>query len=221
MLLCGIDEAGRGPVIGPMVIAGVVIDEKDEHLLKQNGVKDSKMLTAAQRERLFKHITSVAIRYKIVVVPPDEIDRAVEAKEFNLNWLEAVKAVEMINELAPGRVVMDCPSPNIPAFTTYIRERLKWPDKVALECAHHADKNFPVVGAASILAKVTRDEHIERIKKEIGHDFRTGYAHDKDTVEFMKKYWDKYPHIFRHSWSSYQRYAGIGRTKGQKDLKGF
>jgi ribonuclease HII len=220
MLLCGIDEAGRGPVIGPMVMAGVVVDEKDHFTLKEKGVRDSKLLTKLQRERLFKEITSSVLRYKIVVISRDEIDNAVGRKNYNLNWLEADTASVIINELAPGKVIMDCPSPNITAFTNYIRERLKWPDKIAMQCAHHADRDFPVVGAASILAKVVRDEQIERIKKEIGIDFGSGYAHDPVTVEFMKNNWDKYPQIFRHSWASYKRHAKVP-PKGQKGLGEF
>ncbi|MEK6823276.1 MAG: ribonuclease HII [Nanoarchaeota archaeon] len=221
MLICGIDEAGRGPVIGPMVMAGVVIDEADHQKLYDLGARDSKVLSPAQRERLFAIITKTALRYKIVVLDPKDIDAVVGGKGMNLNWFEGNHAAEIINELAPGKVYMDCPSPNLDAFTTYIQQRLKWPQQVALVCAHHADRDHPVVSAASILAKVTRDEHIEALKKKIGVDFGSGYPADPVTVDFLKNNWNKYPEIFRHSWSSYQRYAGIGNKKSQKGLGEF
>lgn len=221
MLLCGIDEAGRGPVIGPMVMAGVVIDEKDSDALRELGVKDSKLLSPAQRERLFSQITKSVMRHKIVILQPKEIDAAVGGKGINLNWFEANAAAELINDLAPGKVVLDCPSPNIAAFSSYIKERLKWPAQVDLLCAHHADRDHPVVGAASILAKVTRDSLIEDIKKQIGVDFGSGYPADPITAEFLKKNWDKHPGIFRHSWASYKRLAGLPAKKGQKALKEF
>jgi ribonuclease HII len=220
MLICGIDEAGRGPVIGPMVMAGVVVDEKDHEMLRAIGAKDSKLLTPLQRERLFKEIVGRVLRYKIVVIGPQEIDKAVMSKGTNLNWLEAEHQVLLVNELAPGTVYIDCPSPNIKAYSAYIHERLKWPDQVKLVCAHHADRDYPVVSAASILAKVTRDEHIERIKKEIGIDFGSGYAADPRTVEFVKEHWQDYPDIFRHSWAAYKRYA-TPATTGQTQLGTF
>jgi ribonuclease HII len=204
-----------------MVMAGVVIDEKDHQKLHDLGARDSKLLTPLQRERLFKTITETALRYKIIILEPKDIDAAVDGKGINLNWFEANHAAEIINDLAPGKVILDCPSPNIAAFSAYIKERLKWPAQVDLVCAHHADRDHPVVGAASILAKVTRDEHIERIKKKIGVDFGSGYPADPKTSEFLKKNWDKYPEIFRHSWASYHRVAGTNKTKGQKGLKDF
>lgn len=221
MLICGIDEAGRGPVIGPMVMAGVVVEEKDHERLREIGARDSKLLTPAQRERLFKEIVSTAIRYKIVVIPAAEIDKALETKGTNLNWLEAQHQVTLINDLAPGRVYIDCPSPNIKAYTSFIHERLKWPEQVEIVCAHHADRDYPSVSAASILAKVTRDEHIERIKQEIGIDFGSGYPSDPRTVEFLEKHWNDYPHIFRRSWAAYKRYASPAKPTGQTSLASF
>ncbi|MEK6942939.1 MAG: ribonuclease HII [Nanoarchaeota archaeon] len=218
MIICGIDEAGRGPLIGPMVMAGVLIDEKDEAKFKAIGVKDSKLLTPFQRKDLFDKIKSISKKYKIIIVQPDEIDDAVFGKGgLNLNWLEANTSVKILNELNPEKAIVDAPSPNIKKYTEYIREKLD-NKKVKLVLEHKADVNYPVVGAASILAKVTRDNEIEKIKKQIGIDFGSGYMSDPKTSEFLKKHHNKFPEIFRKSWAPYQK---IADKKMQKNLSDF
>jgi len=100
VLICGIDEAGRGPVIGPLVMAGVLVDEADLPKLKNIGVKDSKLLTEDKRNELFPKILKIVKKYQIVVVEPEEIDKAVRGHDgLNLNWLEARKSAEIINKL--------------------------------------------------------------------------------------------------------------------------
>jgi len=151
MLICGIDEAGRGPVIGPLVSAGVLIEEKDEAKLKALGVKDSKLLTPQQREILYKKIIAVVKDYNIKILQPFQIDAAVNNPVHNLNWLEADSMAEISNELKPDKIIVDCPSTNIKAFTEYFRKKLKIKAEIVAE--HKADLNHPVVSAASILAK--------------------------------------------------------------------
>ncbi|MBI4148805.1 ribonuclease HII [Candidatus Woesearchaeota archaeon] len=204
MTICGIDEAGRGPVIGPLVMCGVLIQEGEETQLLKLGVKDSKLLSAKQRERICEQLKQ-KYKYCVVEIPPAEIDSAVNGEgPGNLNWLEADKAAEIINTLQPRQAILDCPSPNIKAYTQYLVQRLK--DKsTIMQCAHHADRDFPVVGAASIIAKVTRDARIEEIKKRVGVDFGSGYVADPVTAEFVKSSWSKFPEIFRHSWAPYQK----------------
>lgn len=201
--ICGIDEAGRGPVIGPLVICGAVIEEGEEAALTQLGVKDSKVLTPVQRQRIVE-VLEKKYRFHRIVISPEEIDAAVNGEDsLNLNWLEAKKAVEIINVLNPDSVVLDCPSPNTKAYTSYVRDGLI-NKKVDLRCVHHADRDFVVVGAASILAKVERDRIIENLKKKIKMDFGSGYIADPKTKVFVEKYWDKFPDIFRHSWAPYK-----------------
>ncbi|MEK6849890.1 MAG: ribonuclease HII [Nanoarchaeota archaeon] len=204
--VCGIDEAGRGPLIGSLFMAGAVIDAGQEEVLKQMGVKDSKLLTPKKREQLFEQIKSVLKNYKIVRVGPDEIDDAVNGVGgINLNWLEANKAVEILNGLNADSAIIDCPSPNIPAYTKFIQQKLTVKSK--LLCAHHADTDYVVVGAASILAKVSRDEEIAQLRKKIGVDFGSGYITDPKTKAFVDSYWDKFPEIFRHSWKTFKNAA--------------
>ena len=210
-ILCGIDEAGKGPLIGPLVICAFCIPEEKEEELKKMGVKDSKLLTPLQRRKLAEQLRS--FKHKMIVLSPQEIDEAIlEDNGLNLNWLEALKAVELIDELKPDSAVMDCPSPNIKAYKAYIVERLT--HTTDLLCAHHADADHPVVGAASILAKEKREEEVRKLKQKYG-DFGSGYMADPKTKMFLQENWDKYPEIFRKSWEPYKK---IAKEKGQSKL---
>ncbi len=167
------------------------------------GVKDSKLLSPSARERLFGEIKKVVKDFRILVIPPEEIDAAVESEDGdNLNWLEAKKSAELINALKPGTAYLDCPSTNIAKYTAYVQNLVEAPAKLVAE--HKADAKYPVVSAASILAKVTRDAEIEKIKEKIGIDFGSGYPSDPMTQAFLKKNYGKYPEIFRKSWASWK-----------------
>ncbi len=202
MLLCGIDEAGRGPVIGPLVMAGVVIEEKDISKLESIGVKDSKLLSINERNTLFDKVKKIVKAYKIVVLSSKDVDDVLNSKDMNLNLLEGKTSAEIINKLKPSKAILDCPSTNVKAYKNYVKNLLK--NKIELVVEHKADLNYVVVGAASILAKVTRDSEIEKIKKKIKINFGSGYPSDEVTQEFLKKNWNKYPDIFRKTWSSYK-----------------
>jgi len=217
MNVCGIDEAGRGCIVGPLVICGAMMDEKDLPKLAELGVKDSKLLSPVQREKIAKELPNV-VKFEIIHVPPQEIDDSVNSKNGeNLNWLEAIKSVEIINRLSPEKAFIDCPSPNVKAYHEFIAERL-FHKKVQFKTEHKADSKYLIVGAASILAKVARDAEIEKIKKHVGTDFGSGYMADPRTVVFLEKNWDKHPEVFRHSWTPYQVIAGL---KKQKKLRDF
>lgn len=213
MLTCGIDEAGRGPVIGPLVICGVCADESAEESLKALKVRDSKLLTPKQREALFERIKKAANKFEIIIVEPKEIDLAVlsKKKEDNLNWLEARKSVEIINKLRPDHAILDCPSTNTKAYNDYVNELLK--TKSRLLCEHKADAKYAVVAAASILAKVTRDRMIKELEKKYGK-IGSGYPSDPVTKEFLQKNFNKHPEIFRHSWTTFKRaMEGAGQSR--------
>ena len=216
LLICGIEEAGRGPVIGPMVICGVLIEKEKEKELKRLGVKDSKLLTPKQREKISEEIKKVANDFNIIIVSIDEIDRAVGSDISNLNWLEADKFIETINVLKPDIAYIDCPSNNTSAYKEYILNRIK-NKSTKLIVEHKADQRYPVVSAASILAKVIRDNEIEKIKKKYKIDFGSGYPSDQFTKQFLEKNYNKYP-IFRKSWVSWNN---IAKKNGQKKLSQF
>jgi ribonuclease HII len=214
MIIAGIEEAGRGPVIGPMVMAIACCEEKDEFKLKTMGVKDSKMLTPNQREKLYNEIKDLC-KFELVKIQPEEIDAAVMSEETNLNWMEADKSIILINKLRPDKVILDCPSTNLKAYKDYIMKKLEY--KPILVVEHKADVNYTIVGAASILAKVSRDHEIRKLKAKHGVDFGSGYPSDPLTMEFTLKNFDKYP-FFRHSWDTWQRAKKRG---GQKKIGEF
>lgn len=214
MKICGIDEAGRGPVIGPLVICGVLADEEQEKELMELGVKDSKLLSPVQRERMFDKIKNIVEAYEIVVVDPLEIDSVVgKGKLVNLNWLEADKSIQIINILKPHTAILDSPSPKAEKYAEYIKHRLNARANIIAE--HKADQTYPIVSAASILAKVTRDDLIQEIKKKHNIEFGSGYPSDPMTQVFLQKYWDKFD-FFRKSWESYK-----AAKRGKSQMKLF
>ncbi len=211
MLVIGIDDAGRGPLIGPMILAGVLLTPEQEKLLKNEDVKDSKMLTQAQRVKLSKIIKENSKNYKVVKAFPIEIDEFIESKA-NLNTLEAVKTAEIINSLNDGKekikVVVDCPSINTKSWQNKLMTMIKNPDNLQISCEHKADVHHPSVSAASILAKVVREEEVAKIKSEYKRygDTGSGYPADPVTKAFLKKHGKELADsgIFRKSWQTWK-----------------
>ena len=214
-LIMGLDEAGRGPVIGPLVIAAIIIEESNEYKLKELQVKDSKLLTPKKRSELFPEIKKIAKKFKILKVEPKEIDSFLEADHLNLNWLEARKTADIINELNPDKAFIDCPSPNKIAYSNYIKRFLTVNTELVLD--HKAELKYPVVAAASILAKVSRDAEIRELEKKYGQ-IGPGYQSNPITQKFIKENFDKHPEIFRKSWSTWKNQDN---TKKQKKLDEF
>ncbi|MDP3917428.1 MAG: ribonuclease HII [Nanoarchaeota archaeon] len=200
--------------MGPLVIAGVMVDESNLELLKKLKVKDSKQLTKLQREDLFEKIKAIS-EYLILIVEPEEIDAALNNPDLNLNWLEGLKIAEIINSLEPDEAIIDAPSNNIPAFKEFLKKHIEV--KADLKLEHKADEKYPVVSAASILAKVIRDREIEKIKTEYGN-CGSGYPSDPTTQEFLKENHSKYDKIFRKTWATYKR---VTNSKKQKSLTDF
>jgi len=208
MLVLGIDDAGRGPLIGSMFLAGVLMDVKVEKELKAEGVADSKTLLHPKRVRLAGIIKDASKNFKVVEATPEQIDHAVNSG-LNLNTLEAIKCAEIINFLLTNvkekvKVIVDCPSVNTVAWKTTLVHYLKEKD-IDLHCEHKADANHPSVSAASILAKVAREDSIISLKDKYG-DFGSGYPSDPFTKEFLKKSGKKHGDsgIFRKSWATWK-----------------
>ena len=202
VLVAGVDEAGRGCVIGPLVIAGFLIKEDNLSILAQLGVKDSKLLSPKKREALFKEITRVAEKQYIVKLTPREIDRVVESKRklHKLNRLEAQTMAHIINTLKPDEAYVDAADVFENRFKHHIQEGLTV--KAKITSRHKADKIYPVVSAASIIAKVERDNEIAALKAVYG-DFGSGYLTDQKTMRFLKQWLrtnDEYPDCVRKSW---------------------
>ena len=219
----GIDDAGRGPIIGPMVLAGCLAQEELESEFKEAGVKDSKMLTQKRREQLAELIREKAVDYKLVKIDPEEIDSSLNGG-VNLNKLEAIKMAEVINALNKGdmpiKVFIDCPSTNPHEWTSYLKQHIKKLENLEIISEHKADQNYPVVSAASILAKTLREEEVAKLKKKLGVDFGSGYPADPTTCKFLQDYSKKHEHdgIFRKTW---QTWKNLCSNKKQKKLGEF
>ena len=202
MLVVGVDEAGRGCVIGPLVVAGYLIKEENLPVLAQLGVKDSKLLSPKKREVLFTEITRVAEKHYVVKLAPSEIDCAVESKRklHKLNRLEAQTMAQIINMLKPDQAYVDAADVLEDRFKYHIQEGLTV--KAYITSRHKADRIFPVVSAASIIAKVERDSEIAVLKGAYG-DFGSGYLTDRKTMRFLRQWMqthDEYPDCVRKSW---------------------
>jgi ribonuclease HII len=203
-LICGTDDAGRGPVIGPLVIAGVLIHDYQTSSLQALGVKDSKVLTPKQRERLSKEIMQLALKYTLVELSPGDVDRIVleGTKLKKLNWLEAKAMAEVIGKLRPDVAYVDASDVNEARFAEQISEFL--PKEIKIVSEHHADATYPVVSAASIIAKVHRDETIAKLRDQYG-DFGSGYPSDPKTRLFLSEWIKKretLPDFVRKSWKT-------------------
>ncbi|MCK5449492.1 ribonuclease HII [Candidatus Pacearchaeota archaeon] len=214
--LIGIDDAGRGPVLGPMVLVGVLVESNEEQMIKDWGAKDSKLLTSIQRRELKEKIVS-QFEYHIEVSEPIEIDES-----DNLNYLEAIKTAMIINRLTkdldePVKVVIDCPSVNISSWSNDVQKLIEKQELVSLVCEHKADLNHPVVSAASIIAKEKREDEMGKLRKEFGKDFGSGYPADPKTKEFIRDNFNnpRYKKIIRFSWNTVKR---LVKEKNQQSL---
>ena len=227
-LLGGADEAGRGPVIGPIVMAGVTVKPGVQDKLKAIGVKDSKLLTESKREELFEQVKYLVESYEIIVENAKEVDAALNDPSMNLNKLEAKSSAELIEKLKPDTMILDCPSTNPPAYIEQVKSFYTNNNDTEIIAEHKADMNYPVVAAASILAKVTRDRLIKELEKKaesiIGKKLNigSGYPADPYTKKFLEEYWDKLDEIeegfFRKTWKTYKN---IIKSKSQTGLANF
>jgi ribonuclease HII len=198
-----------------MVMVGLKCSEEDEERLRRMGVKDSKLLSPLQRERLYEQLIE-HFEYELIILTPKEIDEALAHPDLNLNWLEALTTAKLLNLLNADKAYVDCPSNNVEAYTAYLKKHLEV--KTIIVCEHGADKTYPVASAASIIAKVTRDKAIRDIEKRIGQRVGSGYPSDPVTVQFLKENWNKHKEIFRTSWASYKNIAQKHAQKGLEDF---
>jgi len=207
MLIAGVDDAGRGCVIGPLVIAGILMNEEDLPKLAQLGVKDSKVLSPRRRETLAVEIERIAKKYSVIKLSPKEIDKVVQTgrKLHKLNRLEAQTMAKVIEMLKPEIAYVDASDVLEERFKQHILECLSF--KVEIVSEHKADRKYPIVSAASIIAKVERDKEIAELKEKYG-DIGCGYPSDPKTVSFLQQCLEKsgeYPDFIRKSWKPAKR----------------
>ncbi|MGC9310429.1 MAG: ribonuclease HII [Candidatus Aenigmatarchaeota archaeon] len=216
-LLLGIDEAGKGPVIGPLVIAGCLIDEKDEGKLNELGVRDSKELTPKKRETILAKLRETCADSFVVMITPKQLNAEMDI--LNLNQIELARVAKIVNHFGDKspKVVVDSFEANTEKFAEKLRALLK--DKsLQIVSENKADKNHPVVGAASIIAKVTRDGEIKKLYEKYG-DFGSGYPADPRTIKFLRTLDEKeFPEIVRTKWSTAQRIIEGRKQKGLGDF---
>jgi len=192
-LVGGCDEAGRGPVLGPLVMCVALCEKDKEPFLRSIGVKDSKMVPPKKREELAKEIRKYC-HLHVQKITAKEINTLMK-KGVSLNEIEAMFVSKALAEIEPGltkqidKIYIDAPDPNADRFTHRIISRLPLDAEISskLHSSHKADVIYPIASAASIIAKVTRDDEIEKIKKEIGCDFGTGYPHDELAINCIKE----------------------------------
>jgi len=217
MKLMGIDEAGRGSIVGPLVMAGFMVEESEQPKLKELGVKDSKELTPKAREELYKKLVRIG-DYAVIIIKPLEIDNR-SNEGINLNRLELLKAVKLIKTLNPDKVIIDSPSPNEKKYKDELGTEIN-DERVKTVCENKADVNYPVVSAASIIAKVTRDREINKIERELGEEIGTGYPHDDRSLAFVRKAINQGKGIthVRKSWETFSRLKAESEQKRLSDF---
>jgi len=199
VLIGGVDEAGRGSIIGPLVIAGISIKQDRIMDLHHVGVRDSKMLTAKARTSLFAIVSEMVDSLCIYKIDCSVIDENVFSK--GLNKLEAETMAYVIDNLKADMVYVDSCDTDPGRYKHYIESRLIT-SKSKLYSMHHADSLNIVVSAASIIAKFVRDGEIQEIRKthcNIG----SGYPSDVKTMRFIRNWVSEYkcaPRFARKSW---------------------
>jgi ribonuclease HII len=199
--LIGIDEAGRGPILGPMVMAVVAVTPEQEAELRGRGVRDSKKYGSGKRAKEARRADRLAIRawstYKVLSLSAAEVDEWVrDGKLDELERQGALRLLEAVGATLEDRIICD----GEPIFG---RLTLRWPNLVA---ENKADANHICVAAASVLAKAARDEAMDEIRhryeSEFGKIVGGGYV-NAHTREFLDAYVAKHgelPPEARKTW---------------------
>jgi len=218
-MISGTDEAGRGPVLGPLVVAGVTLEDEDE--LIRNRVKDSKKLSPKRRNYLEKLIKEIAINYEILVIPASEIDDM--RKVMTLNEIEVNAFIKVIKKLKPEICYVDSADVNEKRFGNDILSNLSF--KTEIISKHKADDIYPIVGAASILAKTRRDEEVRKIadklEQKIGLPLGSGYPADPITKKFLEAWFDRFGKVPPNTRKSWKTVDNLIKQKNTRKLDEF
>jgi ribonuclease HII len=201
MLVAGVDEAGKGPVIGSMMIAGVAIDEDRMSQLTKLGVKDSKLLSPMRRNYLTVKIKEVVKNFYILEVSARQIDEF--RKIMTMNQLMVICHAKVLKELKPDKAYLDAADVKEERFGREVKK--KYGSSIEIIAKHKADTKYPLVAAASILAKTRRDRSIRDLEKDIGVSIGSGYPSDPTTKKFLSNWFiehNSFPDTVRHSWKT-------------------
>ena len=195
-LVLGIDEAGRGSVLGPLVIGAVMMKRKKLKFLDRIGVKDSKRLSPKKRITISRKVKKIT-EFKTTIITAQDIDR-LRNEGTNLNKIETNAMTEIIQHFNPDMCCIDCIDVNEQRFHNRI-QHINHKMKVITE--HKADDTYNIVSAASIIAKVERDKQMAIIRNEYGA-MGSGYPSDKYTINYLKSLNGQYPPIVRQTWNT-------------------
>ncbi len=220
-LVLGVDEAGRGAVVGPLCIAAVVVEEGKEKVLEDMGVDDSKKLSKKRREELEEQVKEVAHDFAVIKIRASKIDE--EMRSMSLNLIEAKRMANLIDTLRPDRAIVDATEANTDKVQRVIQSLLSEEARKTVEIVaeNKADENYPVVSAASILAKVTRDSSVVDIERKLDEEIGNGYPSDDRTKKFLHRVLERdgvFPHVVRNSWVTAERMV---EEKNQGNLSDF
>jgi ribonuclease HII len=205
--IAGIDEAGRGPMFGPLVVCGVLVDLEAIEYLKKAGVKDSKALSAKRRDEYAKIIRKVASKIVVEKISAIKIDTSKE-KGINLNELEVIAFASIAKKLDPTELYVDAADVKAERFGANIRKLSGLREKnCKIVSEHKADSKYVIVSTASIIAKTERDAMIKKLHNTYG-DFGSGYPTDPKSIAFltdMIRNEEDLPFFVRRSWKSVSR----------------
>jgi ribonuclease HII len=198
LLLGGIDEAGRGSVIGPLVIAGVSFDPIGIEIIRHEGIIDSKKLTVQKRETLYIKILQSAVSVFICRINPKTIDNYVNQKKLNI--LESRFMTIIADNIGADKIIIDACDIKPDRFKLSILKNMT-SKSVKIYCFHKADTDNLIVSAASIIAKVTRDREIRKIEETLCKKIGSGYPSDPSTKLFLRN------HLFENENKKYIRFS--------------
>lgn len=213
VLIAGVDEAGKGSVIGHMCVGGVMIS--DEKILERLGLRDSKKLTPKQRQKLAIRIETDADKVFVLTVSANQIDEL--RRVMTMNRIMVLCAAKVLEELKPDIAYLDAPDVKPQRFKEHVAE--KYRHKAEIISEHRADENYSLVAAASIIAKVRRDKLIEELKEKTGYEIGSGYPADPKTKKFMQEWiqtHETYPTFVRKSWKTTKRLLQEKKAKSTK-----
>ncbi len=202
----GIDEAGRGCVLGPMVFGAVLVEQAVEPRLRKLGVRDSKKLTKAKRYELAEQLPEHITAWRTVAVPPPELDAE------SLGEIGKRVIVQLAEQYRPDVLVLDAPVPprGIPNYRRDIAQRLEavGVHGVEIVAENGADDTYMCCAAASIFAKTERDTTLRAIEARAGVPLGSGYPGDPATTDFLREQWTRertWPDFVRTKWDTCRR----------------
>ena len=221
----GVDEAGRGPVFGPIVVVAAVQINGDEDDLRTLGVRDSKRLSPSRRKEILSHLSRF-LEWSTTVVSAEEIDEY--RRRMTMNEMEVLLFAKTIDALvsridARIRFFVDAADVNEQRFAERILASVEQGDRINIVSRHKADDIYPIVGAASIIAKVTRDEYVEiieeELRKKLDMPLGSGYPSDPITRRFLREYIRRYGKVPRHVRTSWKTVKNMLKEEGIEGRK--